>query len=144
MRRGVSVLTLLVLGMCCPGLALAAPEVSLDPAPDGTLTVVGNGWRPGQRLVVSLGPCSFPAMADSTGSFEVPTGLASFHGPVAVHRQRVGTLAMVRLGPPDEPGRPNPLAVLFVQDVLSGIAVSLLVGSAAALAVAVSRRMWQR
>jgi hypothetical protein len=38
-----------------PELVLAKPHVSLDPAPDGTLTLVGRGWRAGQRMVVSGG-----------------------------------------------------------------------------------------
>lgn len=132
MRRGVYVLIFVLSSLWRPGLAVAAPDLSLDPAPDGTLTVVGNGWRPGQHLVVSLGPSSYPAQADSTGSFEVATGLASFHGSLAIHRQ----LARARVGPPDEPGPPHPLAVLFVQDVLSGLALSALVGGAAVIGIA--------
>ena len=36
-----------------PSSALAQPEVQLETAADGRLLLVGNGWRPGQKLVVS-------------------------------------------------------------------------------------------
>ena len=66
-------------------MALAAPDMSVQPAPDGTLLVVGNGWRPQHQLVVSLGHDRFRAFTDSTGSFEISTGLDSYLGAIAVH-----------------------------------------------------------
>jgi len=124
--------------------ALAAPEVSLDPAPDGTLTVVGNGWRPGQHLVVNLGRASFPALADSTGSFEVSTGLVSYQGPLAVHRPASSSLASARLGPAEDPVVPNPLAVLFAQSLVSGIGLAGVLGGVVGLAMAVARSIRSR
>ena len=52
-RRGVlaGALLLIVLNATF-SVALAAPDMSVQPAADGTLLVVGNGWRPQQQLVV--------------------------------------------------------------------------------------------
>ncbi len=127
-----------------PSQALAAPEVSLGPAPDGTLTVVGNGWRPGQHLVVNLGRASFTALADSTGSFEVSTGLVSYQGPLAVHRPATSSLASARLGPAEDPVVPNPLAVLFVQSLVRGVGLVALLGGVVGLGMGVARAIRSR
>ena len=127
-----------------PCQALAAPEVSLDPAPDGTLTVVGNGWRPGQHLVVNLGRASFAALADSTGSFEVSTGLVSYQGPLAVHRPPTSSRAPARLGPAEDSLAPNPLAVLFAQSLVRGVGLVALLGGVLGLGTAVARSIRRR
>jgi hypothetical protein len=108
--------------------ALAQPEVSLAPAADGSLVVVGNGWRPGQRLAVSVGQDVYPIFADSAGGFEVATGQAGpIDQPLRVHRLDIAAPAMARLQyalefPPDTAptSAPNPLAVVFAESVLSG------------------------
>ena len=105
-------------------VALAEPRVSLDPASDGTLILVGTGWRPSQRMVVSVGPDLFPVLADSVGDFEVQTGLPATGGPtepLAVHRPYAqitpATLAVTR-----QTDTPHPFAVLFAQTLLIGMA----------------------
>jgi len=103
--------------------AFAAPVVSLSPKPDGTLVLVGSGWRPGQELVISLGTDQFPALADSTGSFEVPTGLLVSGGPplsMTVRRPDASSLAFAHLAPPPVLDGPNPFALLFAQSLAMG------------------------
>jgi hypothetical protein len=127
-------------------LALAVPLVSLDAAPDGTLRLVGNGWRPGQRLVVSVGPDLFAAVADSTGSFEVATGLTASAGPpatVSVRPQSRARLAFSSLGLPPQAAEPNAWAVLFAQGLATGAGIFGF--SAAVLGAAVlARRTYRR
>jgi hypothetical protein len=105
-------------------LALAEPQIALTPAADGTLTLVGSGWRPGQRMVVSVGPDAFPALADSVGDFEIQTGLASTGGPLAqmaVHRQDAPmTLAAPGRSPSPQSDSPHPFAVLFAHSLMTG------------------------
>lgn len=104
-------------------VALAEPRVSLDPASDGSLILVGRGWRPGQRMMVSVGHDQFPVQADSVGDFEVPTGLAATGGPpepLGVHRPYPRIYpAVIRA---QQAGLPHPFAVLFAQTLLTGIA----------------------
>jgi hypothetical protein len=105
-------------------VALAEPRVSLDPAPDGTLILAGHGWRPGQRMVVSVGPDLFPVLADSVGDFEVQTGLLSMGGPpelLAVHRPEA-QLSPATVGLTAQTDAPHPLAVLFAQTLMTGTA----------------------
>jgi hypothetical protein len=104
------------------GIALAEPTVSLDPAPDGTLILVGSGWRPGQSLVVSVGRDMFPALTDTVGEFEVQTGLVSTGGPpvpLAVHRPDA-PIIQATLVQRSQPDTPHPLAILFAQNLLTG------------------------
>lgn len=122
-----------------PGVALAAPEVSLQAAADGTLSVIGNGWRPGQRLVVSVGPDNFPARADSAGDFEVATGLASYEGQVTIHRPDPRPLSVQQPELLGERYVPNPLAVLFARSVAIGAAVSTLVAGGLAIVALAAR-----
>jgi len=105
--------------------AAAAADVSLDPAPDGTLVLVGSGWRPGQQLVVSVGHDVYPAMADSTGGFEVRTGLAANAAPAAltVRRQDTSALAQTRLSIAQRREGAHPYAVLFAQSLATGAAL---------------------
>jgi hypothetical protein len=105
-------------------VALAEPQISLDPSPDGSLVLVGRGWRPAQRMMVSVGRDEFQVQADSVGDFEVPTGLAASGGPpepLAVHRpyQQVTPAMLVLMRPADAP---HPFAVLFAQAFLTGTA----------------------
>ena len=107
-------------------VAFAAAGVTLDPRPDGTVMLVGSGWRPGQELVVSLGTDAYPAVADSNGSFEIPTGLLVRNGPplsITVRRVEPSALAFARLGPPPEVGSPNPFALLFAESLAMGAQV---------------------
>jgi hypothetical protein len=107
-------------------VALAEPQISLDPSPDGSLVLVGRGWRPAQRMMVSVGRDEFQVQADSVGDFEVPTGLAASGGPpepLAVHRpyQQVTPAMLVLMRPADAP---HPFAVLFAQAFLTGTALA--------------------
>jgi hypothetical protein len=125
-----------------PAVALAAPEVSLQAAADGTLKVIGNGWRPGQQLVISVGGDEFAARADSAGDFEIATGLASYQGDVAVHRPELRPQTSPRSASLAEPYVPNPLAVLFAQSVAIGTVLTLIAGGLTSVALAArSRRL---
>jgi len=104
-------------------VALAEPQISLDPSPDGSLVLVGRGWRPAQRMMVSVGRDQFPVQADSVGDFEVPTGLAATGGPsepLGVHRPYPQIYPAAILA--QQAGVPHPFAVLFAQALLTGIA----------------------
>jgi len=105
-------------------MALAAPLVSLEAAPDGTLVLVGSGWRADQHVIVTVGSASFPARTDSVGDFEVPTGLVPNGGAqvlLAVHRPTAPRViaATARSTQADVP---HPLAVLFAQSLMTGAA----------------------
>ena len=134
---------LLLLVMSGPfDVAEAAPQVWLTHATDGTLIVVGDGWRAGQVLQVSLGRDHFPAYVDSAGGFEVPTGLAGSRGPLAVRAPR--DFAFAELPTADAARTPNPLAIAFAQSLADG--ASLLFGVVALLSAAllVQRRATRR
>jgi len=120
-------------------VALAEPQVSLDPAPDGNLILVGRGWRPAQRMMVSVGPDQFQVQADSVGDFEVPTGLpvSGPPEPLAVHRP-YAPIAPSMPAAIRETDRSQPLAVLFAQTLLTGTAfVGLAAAGLGLLALAV-------
>jgi hypothetical protein len=123
--------------LAAPSVALATSELSLTYGADGMLTVVGDGWRPGQQLLVSLGNQSFSAHADSTGSFEVPTGLTSFQGTMAVHAPGALGRQPVRN---DQLSAPNPLAVLFAQNLATGMTACVLAGALLGLLIPLVRR----
>jgi hypothetical protein len=127
-----------------PAAALAAPEVALKAAADGTLSVIGTGWRPGQRLVVSVGADNFPARADSTGSFEVMTGLASSEGRVAVHRPDPRSTVAARSAALGEAYVPDPLAVLFTQSMAIGAVLSTLAAGGLAILTLAARSLRPR
>src|ERR1700737_3087537 len=118
--RAVALMVVALLGMT--SVALAQPHVSLDPAPDGSLVLVGSGWRPGQRMVVSVGRDQFPVLADSVGDFEIQTGLVSAAAPpeqLAVHRPG----AQITQAAGDQPllsATPHPFAVLFAKSLMTG------------------------
>jgi hypothetical protein len=99
--------------------ASAAGSVSLQPAADGTLMLVGSGWRPGQELTISLEGDAFSALADPAGSFEVPTGLLVTGGPpLSITIRRLEESSMV-FAPPG-PDVPNPFAMLFAESLAMG------------------------
>jgi hypothetical protein len=106
-------------------LAIAMAAVSLTPAPDGTVSLVGSGWRPGQQLVISLGGDEFRAQADPAGNFEVSTGLPARGGlplSITIRREEPNALAFARLGPPPEleANGTNPFALLFAESLATG------------------------
>jgi hypothetical protein len=123
--------------LCAAGTALAQPEVSLEPAPDGTLLLVGNGWRSGQRLVVLVGHDLYPAIADSAGGFEVRTGQPlsnAANAEVSVRREDSSALGFVPLRVAPPPDAPHPFAVLFAQSLMMGtIFLTLSAGGVGAL-----------
>jgi hypothetical protein len=102
------------------GVAEAAPEMWLTHAQDGTLVVVGDGWRAGQVLVISLGGARFPAFVDSAGGFEVATGVVSYQGALAVADPRAAALAQQASARSEAPS-PSPLAVAFAQNLAAGM-----------------------
>jgi hypothetical protein len=118
--RGLNVLVLVAaLALVTPAsAATAASEVELTHAADGTLVVLGSGWRPSRQLVVSLGQEHFTADVDETGDFEIPTGLAGLNGDLAVHH---AALASATIG--EAPVSPSPLAVLFARSLVEGALV---------------------
>jgi hypothetical protein len=139
------VLLLVVALLGFTGTALAAARVSLDPAADGTLILVGSGWRPGQQLAVSVGRDVYPAMADSAGSFEVRTGLPVTSGPpapIAVHREDTSALALAALAIASPREEPHPFAVLFAQGLATG-ATWLAVSAGGIGAIALTSRAVQ-
>jgi hypothetical protein len=124
--RGALIVLAMVLAAYLPATqALAQPTVSVEPAPDGTLTLVGDGWRPGQELVVTVGPHAFAAQADLLGEFEVQTQMLSSAGPpglLSVHRPKPAERALARLASSDlaaDDGA-HPYAVLFAQAMAAG------------------------
>ena len=104
-------------------VAFAAAGVSLDPKPGRDPGAGRERLAAGQELVVSLGTDAYPAVADSTGSFEVPTGLLVSNGPplsITVRRADPSSLAFAHLGPPPEVDVPNPFALLFAESLAMG------------------------
>jgi hypothetical protein len=117
---------LLLLSVCAaPSSALAASDIQLKHAADGTLVVVGSGWHRGQELVISLGQSRFDVRADGSGDFELDTHLASFQGELGIHHPDQAALGFIPLSG----AQPNALAVLFAQTVVEG---AILVGLLAA------------
>jgi hypothetical protein len=105
--------------------ALAQAEVTLEPAADDTLLLVGTGWRSGQRLSITVGHDVFPALADSVGGFEIRTGQpvsTAASATLSVHRENTSALFLALRAAPtlDEP---HPFAVLFAQGLATGAAL---------------------
>jgi hypothetical protein len=124
-------------------VALAMPVVSLDPAPDGTLRLVGSGWRSGQGMVVGVGSDAFPIVADDNGSFEIPTALPSTTAPLpalSVRARSSASLAISRLGLASETVAPNAWAVLFAQSLATGAGLLALSAGSLGLLSLVARR----
>ena len=141
MRRGV-VVAGLVAQLCLFGqvnVSMAAPQASLEASPDGTLRVVGDGWRPGDQLALIFGQHRFEAFVDSAGGFEVTTGLPQLQGALAVHH--VARMEATTFTTPQV----HPLAVWFAQSLLlgctyAGVLVSLAVGFFAVARQVLKRR----
>ncbi len=125
-QRGIYLAWLVIVALLgTTSTALAEPRVSLDPAPDGSLVLVGSGWRPGQRMMVSVGRDQFPVLADSVGDFEVPTGLAATGGPpepLAVHGP-YPRISPAMINQMRQSETPHPFAVLFAQTLMTGASV---------------------
>jgi hypothetical protein len=104
----------------------AEPDVSMSGAADGTVLLVGSGWKPGQQLIVSVGREIFPTQADTAGSFEIHTTLPfdATSGAALSVRPFAGSLSFAALPPapiaPAAPPAPHPLAVLFAQSIADG------------------------
>ena len=109
-------LALLVALLAPSSPALATSDIHLAHAADGTLVVVGSGWRRGQELVVSLGAQRFTVRADGSGEFELTTGLATFQGELAVHHADAPAVAFAAL-PTAGFAQVSPLAVDLVRSV---------------------------
>ena len=122
-------------------IARAEPLVSIDPAPDGTLILVGSGWRPGSRLVVSVGRDQFPAQADAVGDFEIQTGLVSTGSPpelLAVHRPNAD-IPDTPVAAQPQPDTAHSFAVLFAQSLMMGAAFLALSASGLGLVALATR-----
>jgi len=121
-------------------VALAEPHVSLDPAPDGNLILVGRGWRPAQRMMVSVGQDQFEVQADSVGDFEVPTGLpvSGPLEPLAVHRP-YAQIAPSMPAVMRQTDMPQPFAVLFAQTLILGTAFVVLAAAGLGLLALAAR-----
>jgi hypothetical protein len=143
-RGPAALAALLVVVWVTTSSALAQQEVSMTPGADGNVLLVGNGWRPGQRLVLTVGRDVYPAFVDSAGGFEVATGTAPLAGQVVLVRPLAAsaTPAMARLDLETEPG-PNPFAVLFAESLLAGGGLLVGVGGGLGL-IAGARRVFQR
>jgi hypothetical protein len=128
-------LLLTVSVVCSANPAMAASDVQLEHAPDGTLVVVGSGWPSGQELLVSLGDHRFEVQVDPGGEFEVPTGLASYQGSLAVHHLGAAQLALMPLV-----AEPHPLAVLFAHALAQGFILLTFVVGVAMVGTGVARR----
>lgn len=124
--RGLLQTGLLVLALFgTTSRAMAEPQVSLSPAPDGTLILVGRDWRPGQRMIVSVDQDLFAALADSVGDFEVETGLVANGGPPAVLAVRQPNARITAMPSPASAhaDAPHPFAILFAQSLMTGTAL---------------------
>jgi hypothetical protein len=148
LRRGVFLVWLLLVALAgFTSVAHAEPHVSLEPALDGTFVLVGRGWRPAARLVLSVGRDVFPAEADSAGEFEVQTGLpvtAGPFGPVSIRRQEPTSLAFARLAAPADPELPHPFAVLFARSLAMGAGWLALSAGGLGLAMLAARPLRSR
>jgi len=108
------------------GPVWAEPDVSMRGADDGTVLLVGSGWKPGQQLIVSVGREIFPTQADTAGGFEIHTTLPfdATSGAALSVRPLSGTLNFAPLPPAPvvaaAPPAPHPLAVLFAHAVADG------------------------
>jgi hypothetical protein len=119
-------------------VALAASDVAVGHATDGSVVVVGSGFRPESELIVGLGETYFPAYVDSAGAFEVNTGLLGFTGDLGVHHS-ARSMAILPLAN----AAPHPLAVLFAHGLLDGLTV-FAIGGVLALGWALVRNLAPR
>jgi hypothetical protein len=116
-------LVVLVGSLGATSTALAQAQVSLEPASDDTLLLVGTGWRYGQKLSITVGHDIYPAVADSAGGFEIRTGQPVTNAAAAtlsVHREDTSTRAFLALSAAPPRDEPHPFAVLFAQGLAMG------------------------
>jgi hypothetical protein len=148
-RGALIVMAMVLAAYLSPAQALAQPTVSIEPEADGTLTLVGGGWRPGQELVVRVGELAFAAQADLLGEFEIQTEMLSSAGPpglLSVHRPKPAELAFARLDSPavTHDGA-HPYAVLFAQAMAAGAGMfAVCVGGLGLLWLALGPRRYRR
>ena len=134
MRRVAVILALFVSAWLSQShSALAASDVELKHATDGTLLVVGSGWHHGQLLVIELGRQQFNVRADASGDFELATGLAASNGDLTVHHP----VALAAI----DSAAPSPFAVLFAWSVAEGVALLSVVAGLTLILVAMRRHM---
>lgn len=142
MRRGALLVVLFIGALLLPAQAvLAASTVELKHASDGTLVIVGEGWRAGP-LVVSLGQDRFTAYVDSAGDFEVRTGLTLAQGPIAVHHAQPSDMAMLALDVAPSP--PSPLAIALIEGLADGVRSVAAIGAVAFVLLVAIRRRYPR
>lgn len=139
MRRAAVLLALILSAwLSQTSRALAASDVELKHATDGTLVVVGSGWHHGQLLVIDVGRQKFNVRADASGDFELATGLAASGGELSVrHPATTPDLSVAAI----ESTVPNPFAVLFAWSVAFGIALLGATAGSVLLLTGVLRRM---
>jgi hypothetical protein len=113
---------------------LAASDVQLEHAADGTLVVVGSGWPGGRDLLISLGDQHFQVQVDPSGDFEVPTGLPAYQGELAVHHLAAPDVALLPTA------EPHPFAVLFAHAVAQGFVLLTFLVGVAMVGAGVTRR----
>ena len=102
--------------LALPSSSMAASDIQLKHAADGSLIVVGSGWHRGQELVISLGQSRFDVRADGSGDFELDTHLASYQGELSIHHPNQTAMGFIPMGG----AQPNALAVAFAQSVVEG------------------------
>jgi hypothetical protein len=135
MRRLVLGALLLIASVAPATRASAASDLELEHAPDGTLVVVGSGWHRDEELVISLGQQRFSVRVDSSGDFELATGVTSYQGDLAVHHIADRELALLPLA------EPHPLAVLFARTVAEGLVLLVFAVGMAMLVAGLARRV---
>ena len=142
MARGLLVRCALLLVSVCaaPNNALAASDIQLKHAADGTLIVVGSGWHRGQQLVINLGQSRFEVRADGSGDFELDTHLASYQGDLSIHHPDQAPLGLIPL----TGAQPNALAVVFAQSLVEGALLSGVLAGVALIGGAIARRYPRR
>ena len=139
MALGARLVMSVVLALLLPAnAAWAASTVDLKHASDGTLLVVGEGWRPG-ALVVTLGQDRFTAQVDSAGDFEVATGLTLGRGPLALHHVQGTEMPMLALE-----SSPSPLSVALVEGLADGLRDFLTSGLVATVLIATRQLIKKR
>jgi hypothetical protein len=139
MRRAAVILGVFV-WVCLsePSSALAASDVQLKHAADGTLVVVGSGWHHGQLLVIDVGQQQFKVRTDTSGDFELATGLSASSGKLAVHHvAATSELAFAAIGA----ATPSPFAVLLAWSVAEGVALLAALTGLMLLVAGVRRRV---
>src|SRR6185295_12841516 len=68
--------------------AQATPMVSIAPTHEGCSVLAGQGWQPGDEVVVSIGQAEFHVLADEQGDFVQAIPLALGPGANLVYSWR--------------------------------------------------------